>query len=101
MWEGTLSNLGNLDVGSDPQAGLSGILDSIDAALKKYVPREWGARPHLRVSRLTRQHLREVISAFIATGEGEHAAPYYRQGTGTINMLLLAILSQIPLARSP
>jgi putative ATP-dependent endonuclease of OLD family len=95
MWEETLSTLGDFDVGSDPEAGLSGILESIDAALKKYVPREWGARPHLRVSRLTRQHLREVISAFIATGEGEHAAPYYRQGNGTINMLLLAMLSQI------
>jgi putative ATP-dependent endonuclease of the OLD family len=95
MWEETLSTLADFDVGSDPEAGLSGILESIDTALKKYVPREWGARPHLRVSRLTRQHLREVISAFIATGEGEHAAPYYRQGNGTINMLLLAMLSQI------
>jgi putative ATP-dependent endonuclease of OLD family len=39
--------------------------------------------------------LREVITAFIATGQGDHAAPYFRQGTGTINMLLLAMLSQI------
>jgi putative ATP-dependent endonuclease of OLD family len=95
MWEDTLSTLAAFDVGSDPEAGLSGVLESIDKALKKYVPREWGARPHLRVSRLTRQHLREVISAFLATGGGEHAAPYYRQGNGTINMLLLAMLSQI------
>ncbi|WP_244120405.1 ATP-dependent nuclease, partial [Burkholderia gladioli] len=35
------------------------------------------------------------ITAFIATGDGAHAAPYYRQGTGTINMLVLAMLSQI------
>ena len=47
------------------------------------------------VSNLTREHLRKVITAFIATGNGEHAAPYYRQGTGTINMLVLALLSQI------
>ena len=52
-------------------------------------------QPHLRVSALTRRHLREVITAFIATGNGGHSAPYYRQGTGTINMLLLAMLSQI------
>jgi putative ATP-dependent endonuclease of OLD family len=44
---------------------------------------------------LTREHLRKVITAFIATGEGDHAAPYFRQGTGTINMLVLAMLSQI------
>src|SRR5258708_24100407 len=41
------------------------------------------------------RHLREVITAFIATGSGGHSAPYYRQGSGTINMLLLAMLSQI------
>ena len=59
------------------------------------MPKEWGVEPHLRVSNLTREHLRKVITAFIATGDGDHAAPYYRQGTGTINMLVLAMRSQI------
>lgn len=95
MWEATLDTLSGYDVASDPALGISGVLNSIDAALKKYVPREWGIRPHLRVSALTRRHLREVITAFIATGSGSHAAPFFRQGTGTINMLLLAMLSQI------
>jgi putative ATP-dependent endonuclease of the OLD family len=95
MWESALAGLADFDVASDPELGISGVLGSIDAALKKYVPREWGIQPHLRVSALTRRHLREVITAFIATGQGDHAAPYYRQGTGTINMLLLAMLSQI------
>jgi putative ATP-dependent endonuclease of the OLD family len=54
-----------------------------------------GRLAHLRVSNLTREHLRKVITAFIATGDGDHAAPYYRQGTGPINMLVLAMLSQI------
>lgn len=95
MWEATLGGLTSFDVAGDPELGISGVLGSIDAAMKKYVPREWGMQPHLRVSALTRRHLREVITAFIATGEGTHAAPYFRQGTGTINMLLLAMLSQI------
>ncbi len=95
MWEATLAGLSEFDVASDPALGISGILESIDAALKKYVPREWGIQPHLRVSALTRRHLREVITAFIKTGDGSHSAPYFRQGTGTINMLLLAMLSQI------
>jgi putative ATP-dependent endonuclease of OLD family len=71
------------------------VLESINAALKKYVPKEWGVEPHLKVSNLTREHLRKVVTAFIATGDGPHAAPFYRQGTGTINMLVLAMLSQI------
>ncbi len=95
MWETTLSTLSEIPVASDPALGISPILESINTALKKYVPKEWGIEPHLKVSSLTREHLRKVITAFIATGEGDHAAPFYRQGTGTTNMLVLAMLSQI------
>lgn len=95
MWEGTIGTLAAFDVASDPAIGISGVLDSIDKSLKKYVPREWGVKPHLKVSNLTREHLRKVVTAFIATGTGDHAAPFFRQGTGTINMLVLAMLSQI------
>jgi putative ATP-dependent endonuclease of OLD family len=95
MWEGTIDMLAGFDVASDPALGISGVLDSIDKSLKKYVPREWGVKPHLKVSNLTREHLRKVVTAFIATGDGTHAAPFFRQGTGTINMLVLAMLSQI------
>lgn len=95
MWEDTIANLASHSVASDPQLGISGVLQSINTALKKYVPKEWGIEPHLKVSNLTREHLRKVITAFIATGSGDHSAPFYRQGTGTINMLVLAMLSQI------
>jgi len=95
MWEETISNLSSYSVASDPKLGITGVLQSINTALKKYVPREWGVEPHLKVSNLTRDNLRKVITAFIATGDGDHAAPFYRQGTGTINMLVLAMLSQI------
>ena len=84
-----------MSVASDPALGISPVLESINTALQKYVPKEWGVEPHLKVSTLTREHLRKVITAFIATGDGDHAAPFYRQGTGTINMLVLAMLSQI------
>lgn len=95
MWENTLGTLAEYSVAAEPALGVSGVLESINKALKKYVPKEWGVEPHLKVSNLTREHLRKVITAFIATGEGKHAAPYFRQGTGTINMLVLAMLSQI------
>ena len=95
MWESTISGLASFDVASNPELGISGVLESINTALSKYVPKEWGVEPHLRVSSLTREHLRKVITAFIPTGEESHAAPYYQQGTGTINMLVLAMLSQI------
>src|SRR5208282_1581808 len=94
-WEDSLGTLSGITVASNPDLGISPILESINTALKKYVPKEWGVEPHLKVSNLTREHLRKVITAFIATGDGDHAAPFYRQGTGTINMLVLAMLSQI------
>jgi putative ATP-dependent endonuclease of OLD family len=95
MWEDTINQLSSYSVASDPELGISGVLESIDEALQKYVPKEWGIKPHLKVSNLTREHLRKIITAFIATGEGSHSAPFYMQGTGTINMLVLAMLSQI------
>jgi putative ATP-dependent endonuclease of OLD family len=60
MWEGTIGTLAGFDVASDPELGISGVLESIDKSLKKYVPREWGVKPHLKVSTLTREHLRKV-----------------------------------------
>lgn len=95
MWEDAIGRISAFSIAEDPSLGISGILQSINEALKKYVPKEWGIEPHLKVSNLTREHLRKVITAFIATGDGTHAAPFYRQGTGTINMLVLAMLSQI------
>lgn len=95
MWEETIASVSAFSVASDEEHGISGVLKSISASLKKYVPREWGVNPHLKVSALTREHLRKVVTAFIATGDGDHAAPFFRQGTGTINLLVLAMLSQI------
>lgn len=95
MWEKTIDALAAHDVAGDPELGISGILESIEKSIKTFVPREWGIAPHLKVSNLTREHLRNVITAFVATGEGEHAAPFYRQGTGTINLMVLAMLSQV------
>jgi len=95
MWENTIEELSKFNVAEDPSLGISGVLASIEKSMKKYVPREWGVSPHLKISSLTREDLRKIITAFIATGEGEHAAPFYRQGTGTVNILVLAMLSQI------
>jgi len=95
MWEETIDQLGDLSIATKSELGISEVLESINTALKKYVPKEWGAGPMLKVSTLTRENLRKVITPFIATGVGDHSAPFYRQGTGTINILVLAMLSQI------
>ncbi|KAE9627997.1 ATP-dependent nuclease [Parasedimentitalea maritima] len=95
LWEDSLEALSSLQLSDGTEGGLGEVLESVNTALEKYVPKEWGAQPQLRVSNLTREHLRKVVTAFMSTGDGDHLAPYYRQGTGTINMLVLALLSQI------
>ena len=95
MWDKTIEALAKHDVAGDLALGISGILESIETAIKTFVPREWGVAPRLKVSNLTREHLRSVITAFVGTGHGNHAVPFYRQGTGTINLIVLAMLSQI------
>ncbi|MBU9172966.1 ATP-dependent nuclease [Burkholderia gladioli] len=63
MWEDAIGKLSAFSVAEDPSLGISGILESINNALKKYVPKEWGIEPHLKVSNLTREHLRKMITA--------------------------------------
>lgn len=99
MWEGAISGLSDFTVASDPDLGISGVLESVNQSLKKYMPKEWGDEPRLKVTNLTREHLRKVVTPFVATGSADHSAPFYRQGTGTINMIVLSLLSIIAEAK--
>lgn len=99
MWEKTIEELSKRDVASESELGIVGILENIENSIKKFVPKEWGASPHLKISNLTREHLRKIITAFVTTGNSDHSLPFYRQGTGTINMLVLAMLSMIAEAK--
>jgi len=99
MWEKVLEQLRTLPVAADPELGVSQILSGVQEAIRSFVPSEWAAEPHLRVSDLTRETLRRTLTVFMATGamngETPHAAPFQHQGNGTINMLVLALLSMI------
>ncbi|MFE6904279.1 Scr1 family TA system antitoxin-like transcriptional regulator [Streptomyces sp. NPDC057717] len=48
-----------------------------------------------RVSELTREHLREVLRLFIATKPGSHGVPFNRLSTGSLNLLVFALLTYI------
>jgi putative ATP-dependent endonuclease of OLD family len=99
MWENVLAELRELPVADDPALGISQILSGVQAAIRNFVPAEWASDPQLRVSDLTREHLRKTLTVFMATGamngEKPHTAPFQHQGNGTINMLVLALLSMI------
>jgi putative ATP-dependent endonuclease of OLD family len=100
MWEEVLSELRTLPVAAKPELGINDLLSAVQDAVRHFVPSEWSNSPHLRVSDLTRESLRRVLTVFMGTGvilqDGtEYAAPYQHQGTGTINTLVLALLSLI------
>ena len=100
MWEDVLEQLRKLPVAEQPELGLTSILSSVQEAIKTFVPADWADKPHMRVSDLTRENLRKTLTVFLATGAtrtdgGPHSAPFQHQGTGTINALVLALLSMI------
>ena len=57
-------------------------------------------KPQIKVSNLTRENLRKVLTVFMGSGAykengSEYMTPYFHQGTGTINTLVLSLLSMI------
>ncbi|MCC6573853.1 MAG: AAA family ATPase [Planctomycetes bacterium] len=99
MWEAVLTELRTLPVAASDALGINEILRSVQKELSRFVPSEWAETPHLRVSDLTRETLRRIVTVFMGTGatiDGKpFAAPFQHQGTGTINALVLALLSII------
>jgi putative ATP-dependent endonuclease of OLD family len=98
MWEDLLGQLRKLPVGEAEEIGE--LLASVQDAVRHYVPSDWAEQPHMRVSDLTRDMLRRTLTVFMGTGaerpDGSiYSAPYQHQGTGTINTLVLALLSII------
>lgn len=100
MWESVLTQLKNVAVAAEPALGITEILSDVQQSLSSLVPYESADKPQIRVSSLTREHLRKVLTVFMASGSlqtsgMEYATPYYHQGTGTINTLVLSLLSMI------
>lgn len=100
MWEDILSELRQLPVAEQQELGISEILISVQNAVREFVPSDWAGQPRMRVSDLTRESLRRTLTVFMGTGAkdsngNEYAAPFQHQGTGTINTLVLALLSLI------
>lgn len=96
MWMDTLRQMRELD----PAVG--DVPDLLE--MRKQIRERMGAFINLApgdestaffASDLTREHLREVVRLFIATGPSDHPVPFTRQGTGSINLLVFALLTMI------
>lgn len=96
MWMETLKQMRDLDpaVGDVPE--LLAMRNEIRERLADFVNLAPGDESTaFFASDLTREHLREVVRLFIATGPSNHPVPFSRQGTGSINLLVFALLTMI------
>jgi putative ATP-dependent endonuclease of OLD family len=95
LWEGAITRLRALDIEKDA-AELQPVLTSIEERLSSYVASSKpGRKTKLYVSQLTREHLRKTMAFFLAMREDQEEVPFQQAGTGTLNTLVLALLSFI------
>jgi putative ATP-dependent endonuclease of OLD family len=68
MWEDVLSQLRKLPVTDNPELDIEDVLVSVQDAVRSFVPSDWADNPHMRISDLTREHLRRILTVFMSTG---------------------------------
>ena len=96
MWAAALRSLKELD----PAIGEKSQLGSIRAQLQERLGRfinlaSEGDQTSFYASDLTRDNLREVVKLFVATWPSNYPVPFSRQGTGSVNLLVFALLTMI------
>lgn len=97
IWEHVRGRLEALDPPIDDGAkSLTPVLRAIEARLAEYIPMSTaGDATRLHVSQLTREHLRKTLSFFLSVSSDQKPVPFQEVGTGTLNTLVLALLSFI------
>jgi putative ATP-dependent endonuclease of OLD family len=95
LWENAIERLRNLDIEKDA-THLQPVLQSIEMRLGQYIASDMDGRTtKLHVSQLTREHLRKTMAFFLAMSKDQTPVPFQQVGTGTLNVLVLALLSFI------
>lgn len=95
LWEKTIERLHGLDIEREA-TNLHPVLQSIEARLSRYIATDVpGRTTKLHVSQLTREHLRKTMAFFLAMSQDQRPVPFQHVGTGTLNVLVLALLSFI------
>lgn len=97
IWEHVRGRLENLAPPIDDGAKkLTPVLHSIEQRLADYIQMATpGQATRLFVSQLTREHLRKTLSFFLSVAPDQKPVPFQEVGTGTLNTLVLALLSFI------
>ncbi len=97
IWEHVRRRLEDLSPRIEEGAAtLTPVLHAIESRLAEYIPMaKPGEATRLFVSQLTREHLRKTLSFFLSVTPDQKPVPFQEVGTGTLNTLVLALLSFI------
>lgn len=95
LWESTLRNLDQVTIAA-ADSGFDKIRTEIHERINRFVTLgDTPAPVGFRASEITREHLREVLRLFIATQPSIHSVPFNRLSTGSLNLLVFALLTYI------
>ncbi|WEH12180.1 AAA family ATPase [Streptomyces sp. VNUA24] len=95
LWEKALADVASVAVATGG-SGFVKIQSEVRDRVAKFLALASADDPvDTRVSELTREHLREVLRLFIATQPGTHGVPFNRLSTGSLNLLVFALLTYI------
>jgi len=97
LWEKVRNELKNIEPSIDDiTSEISPVLDAIENRISQYIPLSGESKTtSLHISKLTRDHLRQTISFFLSTSDNQEPIPFQYTGTGTLNTLVLTLLSFI------
>lgn len=96
MWGETLSRLKKLHPAIGDISQLSEIRSEVRTRVAQFIElADEGEVTGFFASDLTRDNLRDVVKFFIASRESGHLVPFQKLGTGTINVLVFALLTFI------
>lgn len=95
LWEKALRHLDDVVIAGDDSAFMK-IRTEVRARVERFLSlTDDPGAVDMRVSELTREHLREVLRLFLSTQPGAHGVPFNRLSTGSLNLLVFALLTYI------
>lgn len=92
LWERARSALAELDLRDESK--LDSVLDEVRNRIGRFMPLD-GDGVGLHPSELTRESIRETLRVFVIASPGHHAVPFSRLSTGSLNLLVFALLTYI------
>lgn len=92
LWERARDALAGLDLRD--QSKLDSVLDEVRQRVSRFMALD-GDGVGIYPSDLTRESIRETLRVFVNASPGHHAVPFNRLSTGSLNLLVFALLTYI------